>query len=583
MALIEISKSNIDKTQCLDTASVVDKKRFPEDFCKVLFFMQKLFKVEIPDHGFKNKIKLKGWELMKETRFHEFELHEDVLRAIDDMGFEEPSKIQDQVIPVLLQGSDAIGQAQTGTGKTLAFGAPIVSALSRSGDKPRCIVVAPTRELAIQVNDELNRIAKYKRLRILPVFGGQSYDRQIMAIRRGLDIVVGTPGRLIDLMNRKVLDLSEVNKLVLDEADEMLNMGFIDDIETIIQQCREDRQTMLFSATMPPTIRNLARKYMKSDAQHVSITGNALTVSKIDQYYYEIKHKDRLDSLCRILDVDEPAAAIIFCRTKKGVDELVEGMQIRGYNVEGMHGDLSQNQRLNTLRKFRDGSIEFLVATDVAARGIDVERVTHVINYDLPQDAESYVHRIGRTGRANREGIAYTLVSAREYMALKQIEKITKSKIRRKEIPSVDEIFLSKYKSIVARIDETLQGEEYKKFVTLAQEMDEEYSLVDVAASLMCILFKKEMSFDYEEDSTSDSRSEYKRLFINVGRVDQLRPMKLIDFVCANAKTNKRDFGNIDIQDKITLMDVNPKIVKSIIKGCAGKKLCGRKVFIDEA
>ena len=520
---------------------------------------------------------------MKETKFHEFELHTDVLRAIEDLGFEEPSKIQDQIIPLLLLGHDAIGQAQTGTGKTLAFGAPIVSALSRTGDKPRCIVVAPTRELAIQVNDELNRIAKYKRLRIFPVYGGQSYDRQISAIRRGLDIVVGTPGRLIDLIKKNILDLSDVDRLVIDEADEMLNMGFIEDIEFIIQNCRSERQTMLFSATMPPTIRNLARKYMKPDAQFVTIAGSTLTVSKIDQYYYEIKHKDRLDSLCRILDVDEPVAAIIFCRTKKGVDELVEGMQIRGYNVEGMHGDLSQNQRMNTLRKFRDGSIEFLVATDVAARGIDVDRISHVINYDLPQDAESYVHRIGRTGRANREGIAYTLVTAREYMALKQIEKTTKSKIKRKEIPSVDEIFVSKYKSIVGRIDEMLTTEEYKKFVTLAQEMDDEYNLVDVAAALMCILFKKEMSFEYEEDSVPETKSEFKRLFINVGRVDQLRPMKLIDFVSANAKASRRDFGNIDIQDKITLMDVDPKAVKSIIKNCQGKKLCGRKVFIDEA
>jgi len=369
-----------------------------------------------------------------------------------------------------------IGQAQTGTGKTLAFGAPILNKLDRSEGKINTIILTPTRELAIQVNDELNRIARFTKVKLLPVYGGQPIDRQISALRRGIDIVVGTPGRVLDLIGRNVIDLSRIKFLVLDEADEMLDMGFIDDIEEIVKNCSKDRQTMLFSATMPDEIRQLSRKYMSDDTKHISIVKNAMTVATVSQFYYEVKQKDRFESLCRILDVDEPSSAIIFCKTKKGVDELVEALDVRGYNAEGMHGDMSQSQRMSTLRKFKEGNLDFLVATDVAARGIDVENVSHVINYDLPQDTESYVHRIGRTGRANREGTAYTLVTSREYYILKQIEKATRSKIRRKEVPSIDEIFLTKYKSAVARVKEVIEKEEHKRFVSLATELDEEYN-----------------------------------------------------------------------------------------------------------
>jgi ATP-dependent RNA helicase DeaD len=466
---------------------------------------------------------------MEDIKFSDLGLNEKVLRAIDDMGFEEPSKIQAEVIPVLLEGYDAIGQAQTGTGKTLAFGAPILSRYERTDNNIHSIILTPTRELAIQVNDELVRIAKYSRVKTLPVYGGHPIERQIRALKGGIDIVVGTPGRILDLLRRNVMDLSGINFLVLDEADEMLNMGFIDDIEEIIKNCNKERQTMLFSATMPDEIKKLSKRYMKPDSKHISIVKNTMTVSTVSQYYYEIKQKDRFESLCRILDVDEPTSAIIFCKTKKGVDELVEAMQSRGYSVEGMHGDMNQNQRLNTLRKFKEGNLEFLVATDVAARGIDVENVTHVINYDLPQDTESYVHRIGRTGRANKEGIAYSLVTAREYMALKQIEKATKSKVKRKEIPTVDDIFYAKYKNIFSRVKETLDNDEYKRFVPLAAEMDEEFNLVDVAAALMNIIYNKEVSFDYTENSIQATSSNV-RLFLTVGRMDNINPKILLQF-----------------------------------------------------
>ncbi|MDP4145220.1 MAG: DEAD/DEAH box helicase [Bacillota bacterium] len=517
---------------------------------------------------------------MNMGKFNELGLNENILKAIDDMGFEEPSKIQAEVIPVLLEGYDAIGQAQTGTGKTLAFGAPLLNNLVREPGKINSLILAPTRELAIQVNDELARIAKYTKVKLLPVYGGQPIERQIRAIKSGVDIIVGTPGRVMDLMRRGIIDLSYINFLVLDEADEMLNMGFIEDIEYIVKNSNSERQTMLFSATMPDEIKKLAKRYMKAETKHITIAKNAMTVSTIGQFYYEIKQKDRFESLCRILDVDEPSTAIIFCKTKKGVDELVGAMQARGYSVEGMHGDMNQNQRMNTLRKFKEGNLEFLVATDVAARGIDVENVTHVINYDLPQDVESYVHRIGRTGRARKEGVAYTLVTSREYITLKQIEKATKSKIKRKEIPTIDDIFFAKYKNIFTRVKETLENEDYKRFVPLAADLDEEFNLVDVAAALMKIVYDKEVSFEYTENNIG-SDTNFIRLFITVGRKDRLNPKILLQFFNQTARVNKEDIGDIDILEKFSFVDVTESAAKRILNNCIDERLCGRRVKVE--
>jgi ATP-dependent RNA helicase DeaD len=517
---------------------------------------------------------------MGEKKFIDLGLSKNVLDAIDNMGFEEPSSIQAEVIPVLLDGFDAIGQAQTGTGKTLAFGAPILSKLVKGSTAISSLILTPTRELAIQVNDELVRISKFTRARMLPVYGGQPIDRQIRALRSGVDIVVGTPGRILDLLRRNILDLSSLKFLVLDEADEMLDMGFIEDIEEIIKNSSSERQTMLFSATMPEEIRKLAKKYMKADTKHITIARNTMTVSTVAQYYFEVKQQNRFETLCRILDVDEPTSAMIFCKTKKGVDELVEALQARGYNVEGMHGDLGQNQRLNTLRKFREASLDFLVATDVAARGIDVENVSHVINYDLPQDTESYVHRIGRTGRANREGTAYTLVTPREYMALKQIEKATKSKVRRKEIPTIDDIFYAKYNNMLSRVKETLEQEEYKRFVPMAAELDEEFNLVDLAAALMNMVYSKEVSYDYTENSIATGAS-FTRLFFSVGRKDNINPKIFLQFLNETAKVNKEDIGDIDILEKFTFADASERAVDAILKHTSGKKLLGRRVNVE--
>jgi Superfamily II DNA and RNA helicases len=517
---------------------------------------------------------------MENIKFIDLGLSENVIKAIDDLGFEEPSRIQAEIIPVLLEGFDAIGQAQTGTGKTLAFSAPILSKLKSNNNLINTLILTPTRELAIQVNEELARIGKYCRARILPVYGGQPIERQIRSLKKGVDVVVGTPGRILDLLRRNELNLSMIKYLVLDEADEMLNMGFIEDIEEIIKNCNVERQTLLFSATMPNEIKKLSKKYLNPNAKHISIMENSMTVSKIDQYYYEIKQKDRFESLCRILDVDEPSSAMIFCKTKKGVDEVVEAMQARGYNVEGMHGDLNQNQRMNTLRKFKEGNLDYLVATDVAARGIDVENVTHVINFELPQDIESYVHRIGRTGRANKEGIAYTLVTPREYMTLKQIEKVTKSKIRRKDIPTIDDIFVAKYKNILTRVKSTIESDTYKKFVPLAAELDEEFNLVDVAAALMNMVYDKEISYEYTENHIG-ATSSYIRLFLSIGRMDKINPRLILQFFSETAEVTKEDIGNIDILEKFTFVDVSERAVDALLKYTSGKKLCGRRVNIE--
>lgn len=518
---------------------------------------------------------------MENITFKDLNLSPNVLKAIDDLGFEEPSSIQAEIIPVLLEGFDAIGQAQTGTGKTLAFGAPIISKISHDDSAIQVLVLAPTRELAIQVNDEIARIAKHTNIRILPVYGGQPIERQLKALKRGIDIVVGTPGRIIDHINRRTLDLSKIKYLVMDEADEMLNMGFIDDIEEILKHASKERQTMLFSATMPNEIRKLATHYMKKDAKIISIVKNALTVSKIKQYYYEIKQRDRFESLCRILDVDEPTSAIIFCKTKRGVDELVESMQARGYNVEGMHGDMGQNQRMNTLRKFKEGNLDFLVATDVAARGIDVEDVSHVINYDMPQDTESYVHRIGRTGRAHKEGIAYTLVTPREYLTLKQIEKITKGKIKRKDIPTMDDIFETKYRGMVNKIKETLADDSYKRFMPFAAELDEEYNLVDVASALMKMIFDREVSYDYTKNEIGTE--EHSRLFLTIGRIDKTSPKKIVEFLCDNTDMDANEIGDIDLLEKFSFANVPSQYVSQVLDNCSGKRLDGRRVNIEVA
>lgn len=516
---------------------------------------------------------------MTKIKFEDLGLKESILKSIQDLNFEHPSDIQSKSIPVSLQGCDIIGQAQTGTGKTLAFGAPILSNMGPKGGAIQTLILAPTRELAIQVSEELAKLCKYEKYKILAIYGGQSFDKQLSALRKGVDIVVGTPGRILDHINRRTLKLQNVKFLVLDEADEMLNMGFIEDIESILSNLSEDRQTLLFSATMPRQIKNLAKNYMKPDTEHIAIAKKSLTVSKIHQYYFLVNSSNKFDSLCRILDVDNPTTAIMFCKTKKGVDELVDALHSKGYNVEGMHGDMKQSQRMNTLNKFKAGTLHFLVATDVAARGIDVENVTHVINYDLPQDVESYVHRIGRTGRANKEGIAYNFAFRKEVSFIRQLEAHTKGKIVKKDIPTLADIFSAKSGSLLENITSVLKEDAYSNFMPMAKELINEYGAEDVAASLLKIMFDKELNCNYSEEP--EQIEENTRLFLSIGKLDKARAKDIIEFLDNTAGVKGKDIGRIDILDKFSFVDVPPALVDVILEKSKGQKYGKRKVNIE--
>ncbi|MGL4666047.1 MAG: DEAD/DEAH box helicase [Clostridium butyricum] len=519
---------------------------------------------------------------MSDNQFATLGLKESIVRAISDLGFTKPSQIQEQSIPVTLSGADLIGQAQTGTGKTAAYSLPILTKMS-TNKGIKALILAPTRELAVQVKDEMNRLSKYEKAEILAVYGGDSIDRQIRALRKGVDVVVGTPGRMLDLIKRKCLHLDSVEFLVLDEADEMLNMGFIDDIESILSHTPEERQTLLFSATMPDPIAKLAKRYMKPDAKLVSVKKSSLTVSKIEQSYFMINNKHRLEALCRLLDLDNPSSAIIFCRTKRGVDELVQELQSKGYMVEGMHGDMTQAHRLTTLSKFKEGTLNLLIATDVAARGIDVDGVTHVFNYDLPQDVESYVHRIGRTGRANREGTAYSLVTPKDFSMLKQIQKVTKSAITQKPVPTAEEIKNKKFNDIIKEVTETITSGDLTKFMPNAIELVENNDPLSVVAALMKIKYDNESVFDYSSDQLEAPKKEDIRLFFSVGKRDGLTPKVLINYIKDRTRVNASTIGQIDLMENFSFVSVDETVSKKILDKCPGGKINKKKVNVEVA
>lgn len=438
------------------------------------------------------------------TKFEELNISPATLKSLKRMGFEEATPIQAETIPLGLGNKDLIGQAQTGTGKTTAFGVPMIDKIDYSKDIIQGIVIAPTRELAIQVSEELYKIGYGKRARVLSIYGGQDINRQIRALKRPPHIIVGTPGRLLDHINRNTLKLDHVQTVILDEADEMLNMGFIEDIEAILAKTPEDHQTLLFSATMPAPIQRIAERFMK-DPQIVRVKTKEVTVSSIEQYYIEIHEKGKFDVLTRLLDIQSPELAIIFGRTKRRVDELSEALNLRGYNAEGIHGDLSQAKRLSVLRKFKEGSIDVLVATDVAARGLDISGVTHVYNFDIPQDPESYVHRIGRTGRAGKNGVAITFITPREKSYLHVVEKTTRRKMERMEPPTLDEALEGQQKAAIEKIVQTIEGNNLQYYKQSADELLEGHDASTVVAAVLKMLTK-------EPDTTPVKLTEEKPL-----------------------------------------------------------------------
>ncbi|BBB90493.1 MAG TPA: DEAD/DEAH box helicase [Methylomusa anaerophila] len=426
-------------------------------------------------------------------KFKALGISNEIIRALNEMGFEEPTPIQLEGIPVLLEGKDLIGQAQTGTGKTAAFGIPLIEKVKKHPGMVQGIVLTPTRELAIQVAEELNRIGQFTEIHALPIYGGQDIQRQIKALKRHPQIIVATPGRLMDHMRRGTIKLQDTQMVVLDEADEMLNMGFIEDIEQILSTTSDERQTLLFSATMPRPIQNLAQRFLHDPAL-IKIKAKEITIPLVEQHYMEINDRQKFDVLCRLLDIQSPELSIVFGRTKRRVDEVSEALKKRGYSAEGIHGDLTQSKRDAVLRQFREGIVDILVATDVAARGLDVSGVTHVYNFDLPQDPESYVHRIGRTGRAGQPGLALTFVISRELEHLHSIEQTTKRKILRMPVPTMADAVEGQQRLTVEKLLNQVEEGNYDHYKGRAEELLTEMDSVSLLAAALKMLTKESHS-----------------------------------------------------------------------------------------
>lgn len=426
--------------------------------------------------------------------FSDLGLDNQLLEAVKRTGFEEPTPIQAKTIPLVLSGIDVIGQAQTGTGKTAAFGLPLLQKIDYSRREIQALVISPTRELAIQTQEEIFKLGKEKLAKVQAVFGGANIVRQIKQLKNyPPHILVGTPGRLLDHLQRGTVNLSKVETLVLDEADEMLDMGFLDDISKIIAQIPKKRQTLLFSATMPPTILKVGKRFM-NHPEIVKIKNQQLTADLVDQFFVKVRENEKFDVMTRILDVQAPELTIVFGRTKRRVDELSRGLIVRGYNAAGIHGDLSQQQRSAVLKKFRDGDLDILVATDVAARGLDISGVSHVYNYDIPQDPESYVHRIGRTGRAGHQGISITFVTPNEVDYLRVIEKLTRKRMIPMRPPTAKEAFKGQMESATRKIDNLISRTDTDKYSDQANELLNEYSALDLAAALLNTVSREDAS-----------------------------------------------------------------------------------------
>jgi ATP-dependent RNA helicase DeaD len=529
---------------------------------------------------------------MENLRFESLTLSKEVLKAIEDMGFEEASPIQALAIPLVMDGRDVVGQAQTGTGKTAAFGIPILEAVDSRSHDLQALVLCPTRELAIQVAEELNTLAKYKlNLRVLPVYGGQPIDRQFKALRQGVQIVIGTPGRVMDHMERGTLKLGKVRMVVLDEADEMLDMGFREDIERILDDVPEERQTIFFSATMRPEIMRLAEKYLDKP-EFVKVSHKVLTVPNIEQIYYEVPRFGRLEAMCRIIDFYNPKLTVVFANTKKGVDELVEHLQARGYMADGLHGDMNQAQRDRVMAKFRAGSIEILIATDVAARGIDVEDIEAVFNYDIPSDVEYYVHRIGRTGRAGRSGRAFTFASGKEFYKLRDIQRFTKAKIVQHKVPTVTDVEQARTEKFLAAVRETISEGGIDKYLRIAQEFveeEQEATTLDLAAALLKMLMGTTEEPEKSKPGTpvkyGDTGAEpgMVRLFMNVGRRLKIGVKDVVGAIAGETGMPGRLIGKIEIYDKFTFVEVPEEYAEDVLRIMSNNQIRGNRIYIEPA
>lgn len=524
---------------------------------------------------------------MQKIEFEELDVSNDILQAVDEMGFEETTPIQTDAIPSILKGKDIVGQAQTGTGKTAAFGIPLLDKIDVNSKKTQAIILCPTRELAIQVAEELKRLSKYKHeLYTLPVYGGQSIKRQIKALKKGVQVIIGTPGRVMDHMRRGTLDLSEVKFVVLDEADVMLDMGFVDDIETILKDVPQKRQTLFFSATIPKKMRGLSRKY-QTNSDFLKVSHEQLTVPSIEQYYYKIRRGDKIKVLTRLIDLYNPELSLVFCNTRKMVEELNIKLQARGYLSDALHGGFNQNQRDRVMGNFRKGDIEILIATDVAARGIDVDDIEIVFNYDVPQDTDYYVHRIGRTGRAGKSGKALTFIVGKDMYKLRDIQKFTKTKIIRKDIPSQNDVEEAKIEQFGESLKDYIAKEHLEKYIGIVENFfEDEYTALEIAAALIKQSLEQEtVKEEIKKTNFGDTGAEpgMVRLFINAGKKDKISPRHIVGAIAGETGLAGNLIGAIDVYDNFTFVEVPSDSGQEVLQIMKDNYIKGNKINIEPA
>ncbi|MCT4618197.1 MAG: DEAD/DEAH box helicase [Marinisporobacter sp.] len=527
---------------------------------------------------------------MEKIRFEDLACSKEIKQAVKDMGFEETTPIQGLAIPLVFEGRDVVGQAQTGTGKTAAFGIPAIDKVSPDKKETQALILCPTRELAVQVSEELSKLGRYKkRINILPVFGGQSIDRQIKGLRKGAQIVIGTPGRVMDHIRRKTLKLDNLEMFILDEADEMLNMGFREDIETILQSVQKKRQTLLFSATMPRAILEIINEYQENP-EIVKVVHKELTTPNIEQKYIEVKERDKLEVLTRLIDVYNPKLSIVFCNTKKKVDEVTDLLQSRGYLTDKIHGDMKQTLRMNVMNKFKRGDIEILVATDVAARGLDIDDVEYVFNFDVPAHEDYYVHRIGRTGRAGKTGTSFSFVTGRDFYLLKNIMKYTKKKIKQHPIPTIKDIETIKTEALVGRIKRKIEKGNLQKYIKIVENLiEDDCPSIEVAAALL----KMELALPEAKEIKMESPKSVKdtgaqetgmvRMFINIGKNKKIRAKDVVGALAGETSMKGRNIGVIDIHDDYTFVEVPEEYAEEVLMKMRKNTIKGNAISIEPA
>jgi len=551
------------------------------------------------------------------TSFADLALRPEILSALDALGYEEPTAIQQEAIPPLLDGHDLLGQAATGTGKTAAFALPVLNTITPGGKLPSALILVPTRELAIQVSEAVQSYGRQMGARVLAIYGGQPIGRQIRALSDGVDVVVATPGRAIDHLTRKTLPVEGFNVVVLDEADEMLDMGFAEDIEAILTELPEQRQTVLFSATVPARIAGLAKKYLDNPVKiKIARDTSKAEAARVRQVAYIVPRSHKAAALGRLLDVENPDATIVFCKTREEVDSLAQALAARGYRTESLHGGMDQAQRDRVMQRVRSQTAELLVATDVAARGLDIDHLTHVVNYDVPSAPEAYVHRIGRTGRAGREGVAITLVEPRQHRLLKTIEKTTGQAIAVEKLPTIADLRTRRLELTRAALADTLAEGDYEQFRVVVDNLDDEYDLVEIALAAVKLAHEVGMgSIDADEEipvvtpPSSDDRGKrgkfddkggkgdkgaakgkpagkgidgkVARIFVGLGHAAKIRPQDLVGAIAGESSLSGRQIGAIEITHKFSIVEVPDSAANEVIHALSNTMIKGRKARVE--